>query len=159
MNLDSLKREIEEKRRVVRDDPERYINMLYNSLKENFTEVEIVDNPDFLEKLKMYKKKKIEDKEIFTMAESAAADTGIVFFTGIEQEKLTTLADYHISAVKSEDIMPDVISAYKLALMKSIDKDQGVIFGTSSASKTADIEGKLVWGAHGPKRFKVIIIR
>ncbi len=83
---------------------------------------------------------------------SAAADTGIIFFGGYEEAKSSALSDHHVAIVRKEDICRTTIDAYKLAASKS-----SYIFASSSASKTADIEGKLIWGMHGPRKFSVVI--
>ncbi len=83
---------------------------------------------------------------------SAAADTGIIFFGSYEEAKSSALADHHVAVVRKGDICRTTIEAYKLAVSKS-----DHIFASSSASKTADIEGKLIWGMHGPRKFSVVI--
>ena len=87
-------------------------------------------------------------------AESAAADTGMIFFSGEELRASSTLAETHVAIVKKDSIMPDTLSAFKLAIKKSKGKN---VFSTSSASNSADIEGKRVWGMHGPREFIVVI--
>ncbi len=158
MDLNHLRNEIEEKRKMVREDMDRYIDIFVRSLKASSSEVEVTTDPEVVEK---YRRDIQEDggNSIVTFADSASVSPAILFFTGLEQEISTAMADHHISVILAEDIMPDVISAYRLALLKSIERGHGVIFGSSSASKTADIEGKLVWGAHGPKRFRVVVVR
>ncbi len=83
---------------------------------------------------------------------SAAADTGIIFFGGFEDKIRSGLAEHHIAILREEDVRDDVISAYKLATSKS-----EIVFASSSPSRTADVEGKLVRGVHGPKEMTVIL--
>lgn len=83
---------------------------------------------------------------------SADERTGVIFLGGVEDKKESALAEHHVIVLREEDIMEDVLSAYHHARARS-----NHIFATSSPSKTADIEGKLVFGMHGPRRVTVII--
>lgn len=123
-------------------DRVNYFKMLIEALERNSVEVILSPNPK--EEAKKYA------GAVVSFAASAAADTGVIFFT--DDLKRSALADHHIAIVERGAIMPDILAAYRLALSKS-----GKVFASSSASKTADIEGKLVWGMHGPKRFTVIL--
>ncbi|MEM2022826.1 MAG: LUD domain-containing protein, partial [Archaeoglobaceae archaeon] len=76
----------------------------------------------------------------------------IIFMGGFENRKNASLAEHHIVVLKAEDIRKDVISAYNFASSKS-----NCIFASSSPSKTADIEGKTVFGMHGPRKLTVIL--
>ena len=83
---------------------------------------------------------------------SADERTGVIFFGGFQEKRDAGLAFHHVAVLKGEDIMEDIISAYNHARSKS-----DMIFASSSPSKSADIEGKLIFGMHGPKRFTVIV--
>ncbi|MBO8182700.1 MAG: LUD domain-containing protein [Archaeoglobus sp.] len=122
---------------------ENYFKMLIEALERNSVEVILSPNPK--EEAKKYA------GAVVGFAASAAADVGVIFFTGSELKR-SALADHHVAVVERGAIMPDIIAAYRLALSKS-----GKILASSSASKTADIEGKLVWGMHGPRKFTVIL--
>ncbi len=91
-----------------------------------------------------------EDAHV-TEAVSAAADTGVIFFAGYEEAKKSALADHHVAVVRKEVIKENLVEAYALA------SKHKYVFASSSASKTADIEGKLIWGMHGPRKFSVVI--
>ncbi|MBE8538622.1 LUD domain-containing protein [Geoglobus acetivorans] len=114
------------------------------SLKHNGVEVIVTDNAE----------KEIQKfgNAHVSIALSADENTGIVFFGGFEEKKNAGLADHHVVILKTDDVKSDIISAYRHALNKS-----GMLFASSSASKTADIEGKLVFGMHGPRKLTVII--
>ncbi len=84
---------------------------------------------------------------------SASLDTGIIFFGGFEEKRDSTLANHHIAIVEERVLCENTIDAYKLAISKS-----NIVFASSSASKTADVEGKLIWGVHGPEKFTVVIV-
>ncbi len=116
------------------------IEHFLESLRRN--SVEIVDEFDA---------GKFKDAHV-SEALSAAADTGIIFFGGFEEAKKSALAEHHVAIVKREVICRTTIEAYQLATSKS-----KFVFASSSASKTADIEGKLIWGMHGPRRFTVVV--
>ncbi len=93
----------------------------------------------------------IPENAYVTEAVSAAADTGLIFFAGYDEAKKSALADHHVAIVRKEVIRETIIEAYALA------SKHKYIFASSSASKTADIGGKLVWGMHGPRKFSVVI--
>jgi|Deesub1362A_J573_1020465.scaffolds.fasta_scaffold00242_13 L-lactate dehydrogenase complex protein LldG len=123
------------------------MDRLISSLRRNGVEVVVSKNPE-------------KDAETFfnrldclvSRALSVAEDTGILFFGGFEERRKAGLVEHHIAIVKRDDIKRDTISAYFHALRKS-----NVVFAVSSPSKTADIEGKLIVGMHGPKKFTVIL--
>ncbi len=87
-----------------------------------------------------------------SQALSADERSGVIFFGGFQDKRAAGLAFHHVAILKEEDIMKDVISAYNHAKSKS-----DMIFASSSPSKSADIEGKLIFGMHGPKKFTVIV--
>lgn len=111
----------------------------------------------FVESLKRNSVKVINADEIpenayVSKALSAAADNGLIFFGGYEEAKKSALAECHVAIVEKDVICETTIEAYRLAISKS-----NYVFASSSPSKTADIEGKLIWGMHGPKKFLVVI--
>ena len=117
---------------------------LVEALKKNGVEVVVSENPE--EEVKKF-------KDAFVCeAASAAEDVGIIFFVGLENRRRVALADHHVAIVRKEDVKEDVVSAYFHALSKGEH-----VFASSSPSKTADIEGKLVYGMHGPRKFTVIL--
>ena len=117
------------------------LKTLVESLKRN--SVNVVISPNHVD----------PDGNVFVCeALSAAADTGIIFFGGFENRKKAALAEHHIAIVRKEIVCRNAVEAYRLAASKS-----GFIFASSSASKTADIEGRLIWGMHGPRKFTVVL--
>jgi len=95
-----------------------------------------------------------EPGSMVSRALSVAADTGLMFFSGKELQAAMGLAEHHVVVVKRSALTPDVLTAYRLALEKAGAEE---VFASSSASKTSDIEGKLVWGMHGPRKLTVIL--
>ncbi|WP_202319295.1 LUD domain-containing protein [Archaeoglobus neptunius] len=87
-----------------------------------------------------------------SIALSADEKTGVIFFGGFEERIKAGLAEHHVVVLKEEDVKNGIVSAYRHAVSKS-----DVVFASSSASKTADIEGKTVSGVHGPQKFTVIV--
>jgi L-lactate dehydrogenase complex protein LldG len=83
---------------------------------------------------------------------SADEMTGIIFMGGVEDRKGAALAEHHVIILSQEDIKENAIEAYRHAAAKS-----DCLFASSSPSKTADIEGKLIYGMHGPKKLTVVI--
>jgi L-lactate dehydrogenase complex protein LldG len=116
------------------------LKIFVESLKRNFVNVIFSSNLN------------ADPDSFVSEALSAAADTGIIFFGGFDERKKAALAEHHIAIVRRDVVCRDTVEAYKLAASKS-----RFIFASSSASKTADIEGKLIWGMHGPRKFTVIL--
>lgn len=121
-------------------EAEELLKTLVESLKRNSVEVVFSSNQGAV------------TDSFVCEALSAAADTGIIFFGGFENRKRAALAEHHIAVVRKDVVCRDTIEAYRLAASKS-----RFIFASSSASKTADIEGRLIWGMHGPRKFTVIL--
>lgn len=118
---------------------------LMESLKSHNVEVVLTNNSE--KELERFKGEGIE----ITKALSADPNTGLIFMGGFENKKNSGLAETHVIILSGEDIKEDVISAYRHAVSKS-----DCIFATSGPSKTADIEGKTIFGMHGP--FRVVVI-
>ncbi len=130
------------------DEMSGMLNQLIKTLKGNSVEVYISGDAE-----RDAKRLKKENNTAFVCdALSVAADVGIVFFGGFENKKNSALAEHHIAIIKRDAICKNILDAYNLATSKS-----SVIFATSTASKTGDIEGKLIWGMHGPKKFTVVL--
>ncbi len=110
--------------------------------------VEVIVSTDAHKELQNFK----GNDFVVTNALSADEKTGLIFMGGFESKKEASLAEHHVIVLKAEDIKKDAISAYRLASSKS-----DCIFASSSPSKTADIEGKTVFGMHGPRKLTVIL--
>ncbi len=113
-------------------------------LKKNGVEVVVTDHA--VREVERFRKAHV------STALSADERSGVIFLGGHEERKRAGLAEHHVIVLRAEDVRSDVISAYNLARERS-----DVIFASSSPSKTADIEGKLVFGMHGPRRVTVIL--
>lgn len=85
---------------------------------------------------------------------------GIVTLTGKANPAANNLlSDHHIVLVDSTRLVPDMEGAWEL-IGKETDKSgrpRGINF-IAGPSSTADIEGKLVYGAHGPRHWHVILM-
>jgi len=93
-----------------------------------------------------------------TLVDFAIAETGtlgIVSHKG--RSRLTSLApDVHFAVLKQSNIVPDLIDA--LNLHKKFNIDNSITWITGS-SRTADIDGILIQGAHGPKKLFVLVVK
>ncbi len=69
------------------------------------------------------------------------------------------LAEHHIALVNSEDIVATTEDAWARiqAAMDENGRPRGINF-VAGPSSTADIEGQLIYGAHGPRAWHVIVI-
>ena len=82
-----------------------------------------------------------------TRASGAIAETGsIIFSDEASSSRLAALAPWvHVAALKKEDILADCPTAIR----EKLGTDPNVIWATGP-SKTADVEGILIEGVHGP---------
>jgi L-lactate dehydrogenase complex protein LldG len=118
---------------------------IVEALKANGVEVIITEKADVLIK-------NFENAHI-SYALSADEKTGVIFFGGFEEKMKAGLAEHHIAVLNEMDVKENILLAYEHARRKS-----DVLFASSSASKTADIEGKTVFGMHGPRKFTVVLV-
>ena len=81
-----------------------------------------------------------------TLADGAIAETGTVILTDTNTpNRLAALAPWiHVAVVKASTLHPDLPAA-----VAAMPKDPNVIWVTGP-SKTADVEGILIEGVHGP---------
>jgi L-lactate dehydrogenase complex protein LldG len=96
-----------------------------------------------------------------SFARVAVAETGaVVTYTGKANPAANNLlAEHHIVLVDSADLVPTMETAWERINqdMAKTGRPRGInmIAGPSS---TADIEGQLVYGAHGPRGWHVILL-
>ena len=94
-------------------------------------------------------------------ARYGVAETGaIVTFTGRGNPAANNLlAEHHVVLVNCDDVVPDLYQAWE-RINGAADKEgrpRGINF-IAGPSSTADIEGQLVYGAHGPRSWHVVLI-
>jgi L-lactate dehydrogenase complex protein LldG len=100
-----------------------------------------------------------DDKSGITGSFCGLAETGTLMLLSGEQAYATTslLPDTHIALVSASRIVRCMEDAWDLFRKEVGDFPRQVNF-VSGASRTADIEMTLVYGAHGPFRVHVIIV-
>jgi L-lactate dehydrogenase complex protein LldG len=100
-----------------------------------------------------------DDKTGITGSYCGLAETGtLMLLSGMHTHATTSLLpDTHIALVSASRILPCMEDAWDLYRREIGDFPRQVNF-VSGASRTADIEMTLVYGAHGPFRVHVIII-
>ncbi|MEX0330707.1 MAG: lactate utilization protein C [Puniceicoccaceae bacterium] len=94
-----------------------------------------------------YDMAKVDDYQFgITRASAAIAETGTLMLSDSDTSaRLGALAPWlHIAVVLEEDIVPTVLDA-----IHRFGDDPNIIFATGP-SKTADVEGILIEGVHGP---------
>ena len=86
----------------------------------------------------------------------AVAETGsLVIVPSANQGRLLSLVPaVHIAIVEPKNFLPDLVD-----LFEKISGDSPAVHIITGPSKTADIEGELVEGVHGPHQVHVIILQ
>jgi L-lactate dehydrogenase complex protein LldG len=77
------------------------------------------------------------------------------------QKLVSCLPRVHIALLWSGSILPDFVSAMKevsKTLRTSSPEKRPVISLITGPSRTSDIEGRLLYGVHGPLALKVLIL-
>jgi len=94
-----------------------------------------------------------------TDVHAALAETGTLICSGDTEHARTMslVPPIHVAIVRADDILPDMIDY--LARFK----DGAAVVPSSTAfitgpSKTADIEGQLVEGVHGPEKVYILLV-
>ncbi|MCY3768097.1 MAG: lactate utilization protein [Gammaproteobacteria bacterium] len=97
-----------------------------------------------------------EDEVSVTMAFAGIAETGTVAMVSSSRSPVTLnfLPEIHIVILKEPSLVPMMDDFWPL-----VESSPRAINFITGPSKTADIEQTIVYGAHGPKRFHVLIIR
>ena len=96
------------------------------------------------------------DAGITTVAAAVAETGSLLVASGPRTPRSTSLIPpVHVALVAASQIVPDLVDA--LALLDAHDLPAGIALITGP-SKTADIEGVLVTGVHGPRSVIVILV-
>jgi len=102
-----------------------------------------------------------DDLNAVSCADAGVAETGtLAFFSGPHNPTtLNFLPDNHIVVLRACDVAPDYESVWALARARF---GAGVLPRTvnfvTGPSRSADIEQKLLLGAHGPRRLHVVVV-
>jgi L-lactate dehydrogenase complex protein LldG len=93
-----------------------------------------------------------------TLAEALVAQTGSIFVTAeCGGRGASVVAPCHIVFATTGQIVPDLHAALSNAQQQGKLKGNSFACMISGSSRTADIEKILVQGAHGPRRFVVVL--
>ena len=99
-----------------------------------------------------------EERIGVTFSQGAIAETGQIVINKSIDHNLSLFAETHIVLVKTADIRPSLSNLDELILSNTVDnKIPTNITLICGPSRTADIEQKLILGAHGPKKLLVIL--
>jgi L-lactate dehydrogenase complex protein LldG len=92
-----------------------------------------------------------------TLADFAVAETGsIAIASGPGRARLTSLAPpLHYALLPAQHLLPDMVDG--LARQTTLGDSTSIVWVTGS-SRTADIDGILIHGAHGPRELVVLLI-
>lgn len=92
-----------------------------------------------------------------TLVDFAIAETGTLGIVSHQsRSRLTSLTpDVHFAILEQSKIVPDLVDALKLH--QKFNKNNSITWITGS-SRTADIDGILIQGAHGPKKLFVLVV-
>jgi L-lactate dehydrogenase complex protein LldG len=101
------------------------------------------------------------DSIALSYARLAVAETGaIVTYTGRSNSaRNTLLPEDHLVLVNREDLVVSLEAAWQRIRedIRASGRPRGIQF-IAGPSSTADVEGKLVMGAHGPRHWHVILV-
>ena len=92
-----------------------------------------------------------------TYAEAAIAETGTLVFPTSPTVPLlfNFLALHHLAVVRTSDVLPHMEDVFQRFVGQPLPRALSLVTGTSG---TADIEGKNVRGAHGPRHLHVYVV-
>ena len=95
-----------------------------------------------------------------TDVHAALAESGTLVCCADEchSRSLSLVPPAHLAVVRQRDILPDMIDYWAFAGSKSPEMRTSSISFITGPSKTADIEGKLITGVHGPGRVHILLV-
>jgi L-lactate dehydrogenase complex protein LldG len=95
-----------------------------------------------------------------TDVQAAVAETGsLVVCSGPGRARgLSLVPPVHIAIVKTSDIVPDLIDLWNDSRIRPRLTESSNVVLVTGPSKTADIEGVLITGVHGPREVHVVLV-
>jgi len=95
-----------------------------------------------------------------TSVHAALAETGtLICESGLGfARSLSLVPHYHIAIVRKSDVLPDMIDYWARYQGATSEKMPSSIAMITGPSKTADIEGHLVQGVHGPREVFILLV-
>jgi len=96
-----------------------------------------------------------------TSCDCAIAETGtLMMCSRFGQERVASLLPpMHIAVVERQQIVPDLIDAFRLLEDRGLDQLPSNVTWITGPSKTGDIELQLTTGVHGPGKWRVIVVQ
>jgi L-lactate dehydrogenase complex protein LldG len=96
-----------------------------------------------------------------TSCDCAIAETGTLMMCSRPgQERVASLLPpMHIAVVERQQIVPDLIDAFRLLQDRGLDQLPSNVTWITGPSKTGDIELQLTTGVHGPGKWRVIVVQ
>jgi L-lactate utilization protein LutC len=93
-----------------------------------------------------------------TVMPAAIAETGsVAWHASARTPRLATLAPpVHVAVVPQDRIMPDMADYFAWLAQRGIGTSNATLI--TGPSKTADIEGTLITGVHGPGKVEIVIV-
>jgi len=143
------------------------VNIPKEKVAELFSKIAIKDLPPDPKKLTEFAREYLRDKYMeadigISGANAITADTGSVFLFENEGNIrfATNAPDVHVVFAGIEKILPTLSDGFRL--LEVVSRYAGYLAMTyvsivSGPSKTGDIEKTIVYGAHGPREFHVIL--
>jgi L-lactate dehydrogenase complex protein LldG len=99
-----------------------------------------------------------EAQATITLAETLVAATGSVFVSSACGGRgAAVVAPIHIVLAFTDQLVPDLEAAFARLQENDTPQQNSMLVLITGSSRTADIEKILVMGAHGPRRFVVVL--
>lgn len=95
-----------------------------------------------------------------TLCPAAIAESGslVVLSSATTGRAASLVPPIHIAIVREQDILPDLVDVWPFLAARNIPTSSSSFTLITGPSKTADIEGILITGVHGPREVHIYVV-